>query len=587
MLPPQMGSGDVLLVLPDENRVATQFSDLDFSFAWYNLLTQEVGPFSIDLTSNIVDASFRGARLIIVPRRTAASFSEEQVEFVMQAVQAGASLLIEMPTPQWAALTAVKRKAQTTAAIKRLTDAPNSPLPTAYRDLLLNIPLDTQVLRIDTLDSETLQRQAMLLELDGAVAHYYRPHGNGHVFVLAFDLGQALTAIQQGRPSDNFVIEASEEGTLSPADLVLNERLRGNVIPYADLLKRHVMASMYRVVPMATLWPFPDAHKSALLLTHESADIGDKFSYMAEYEKAQSVQSSFLIAASNASSEALQSLRKDDFEIAALFVRPPFGEVYQAFGVSAFQPIVKARNLVKQRQYLAQQSKTSITTCKMAGLNWNADYTTTLRQLAKAQCQIDLSYGPAQPNQYGYFFATSMPFLPIERNGLPLPIYILPTMFTDAYGVDALGPEVLEQLIVESQQKYHEALVVNFNADTMMRQPHYRIPELWQTAIATAKSQGTWLTTVNAFMLHYSLRKQAQLKSVYNDNTRLLEVVINLPEYANAFTVALPARTLTGALQSLSLDGNIIDVKLLSITGDLNQILVPLTAGQHNLVAQY
>ena len=39
MMPQQLGQSGVLLILPDRNENARAYSDVDFSFAWYNLLS--------------------------------------------------------------------------------------------------------------------------------------------------------------------------------------------------------------------------------------------------------------------------------------------------------------------------------------------------------------------------------------------------------------------------------------------------------------------------------------------------------------------------------------------------------------------
>ena len=56
VMPQQLGQSDVLLILPENNDNAPVYSQLDFSFAWYNLLSQYVGPFTIALAGDIKEA---------------------------------------------------------------------------------------------------------------------------------------------------------------------------------------------------------------------------------------------------------------------------------------------------------------------------------------------------------------------------------------------------------------------------------------------------------------------------------------------------------------------------------------------------
>ena len=150
VMPQQLGQSDVLLILPDDTRNAETWPQMDFSFAWYNLLSQYIGPFTISLVSEI--SGTIQSRLIVVPQKAAETMTDAQIQLVFQAVQLGADLIIEMPTPEWSALTAIKRRAKVSTAIKHFTDAPNSPIQGLWRDQMMNTPIDTQVMRLDALE---------------------------------------------------------------------------------------------------------------------------------------------------------------------------------------------------------------------------------------------------------------------------------------------------------------------------------------------------------------------------------------------------------------------------------------------------
>lgn len=583
MMPQQLGQSGVLLILPDRNENARAYTDVDFSFAWYNLLSQYVGPFGIALASSISGPV--QAQLIVVPQKTAESMTESQIQAITQSVQRGATLILEMPTPEWGALTAVKRNAKTSAAIKHLTDAPNSPLAGIWRDQLLNTPLDTQVLRIDTLDSETLPGDALLLELDGAIAHYRRPLGSGFVFTLAFNLGQALTSMQQGRPADSFEIETDEPPVAG--DLVMNEKLRANKVPYADLLKLHVLMSAQYASPMPFLWPFADGRRSALLLVHETGGMGDEVFRMAEYEQAQDAQSTWLLTAGKHSKKSLESLKNARFDLGVSLVRPPTGRLYDTYGPSFFAPVAGERNMEDQKNAVMRRLGAGISTCKLAGSAWSYDYTLNFRKLAAAQCQIDLTYAPTQPEQFGYLFGTGFPFLPIERNGLPLPTYEFPSVLSDAAGFETLPAKIADELLSEAEQTYHQPIVVQMNADTMLTHPTYLIPEIWLGLIRAAKDQQVWIATAKAFMHHYTLRKQAHLTHAFHPQTKVLDVKAELPKANFMYTVALPRRTMHGAIHDLWLDRQAVDINVLKTTADGLLLLLPVTSGDHLVQVQY
>lgn len=585
IMPQQLGQSGILLILPDKTENAQTFQTLDFSFAWYNLLSQYAGPFSIMLARDVQAASVAQAQLIVVPQKSAESLTENQIQAVGQAVQKGASLIIEMPTPEWASLTAVKRRNKVNSAIRHLTDAPNSPLTGAWRDHLLNSPLDTQVLRIDALDSEMLSSDAKLLELDGSLAHYRRAVGSGHVFVLAFSLGQALTAMQQGRPSDNFAIEVEENP--QPSDLVMNEKLRTGTVPYADLLKLHVLMSALYVTPMPIVWPFPDGGRAALILVHETGNQADNAFDAAQYEQDQNIASTWLTTPGRISKKTLTQWHASQFDIGVSLLRPPAGRIYEPYGPSFFQPIARERNIANQKKAVYKRLGADISTCKMTGANWARDYTMSFRRLAAANCRIDMSYEPSQPEQYGYLFGSGFPYLPIERNGMPLPVYEFPSVVSDAAGFGTIPPQTAVKLLTESESTFHEPIVASFNADTMSTHPSWLSPDAWLGLIQTAQDKQVWATSAKAFMHHYTLRKQAQVYHAFHPQTKVLDARINLPQANFAYTIAIPRRTIHGTLHDIWVDKKSVDLATLKSTGDGLLMLVPVIAGEHLVQAQY
>ena len=585
MMPPQLGHGETLLILPAETHVAQTFEELDFSFAWYNYLTQEIGPFSIALTDDLNDAAFESIRLIVIPRRTAALMNAAQIGMVETAVTRGASLLIEMPDPAWANLTAVKQKPQTGNAIRHFTDAPNSPLPADLKDALLNFPLDTQVLRLETLDNVTLGHSDLLLELDGAIAHYHLAHGAGHVFVLGFDLGRALTALTQGRPDDDFQIAVEEDKRPLPSSLILNEKLGTNTIPYADILKRHILQSIWRIAPQAVLWPFPNAEKTALIITHDIHQTGDMAQYIVSDEQTRGLTSTLFVSTENTTASWLSQTAAQGFDIGVLMVRPPVAQTWRHAGPSFFSPVWVERNMEAQKRLISGRSRRNITACRMYAANWDSDYTTTFRKLTAAKCQMDLSYMPDN-GQYGYLFGSGFPFLPMDHGGLPFPVYELPTLWSDS-NETPLSPDITAKLLKESAERYHQPVVFNFSADAMRDHPHYQSIEAWTKATDLASQLHIRRTTVQSFMEHFSARKKAKIESTFHENKRTLDVSLELPETHEAYTLAIPNRTMHGSVHAITVDQKPYDPKALSVSSGGIQLLLPIPSGVHQVFIQY
>ncbi|MBQ9818099.1 MAG: hypothetical protein IJM59_11650 [Proteobacteria bacterium] len=585
LMPLQLGQSGTLLILPDTPENAETFSGLDFSFAWYNLLTQYVGTFGIAQTRDIQSASAMQAQLIVVPQRSAESMSESQIQIIAQAVQKGATLIVEMPTPEWAPLTAIKRRTKVNTSIKHFTDATNSPLSGTWRDHLLNTPLDTQVMRLDALDSETLATDAMLLELDGAIAHYKRPLGAGTVFVLAFNLGQALTALEQGRPSESFAIEV--ETPPKTSDLVMNEKLRTSTVPYADLLKNHLILSTLYVAPMPIIWPFPESGKAALIVTHETGMMDDQAFGLAEYERSLNMTSTWLTTAGKISKKTLDTWKNAQFDIGVSLLRPPVGRIYEPYGLPFFQPVVVERSMTNQMNAVVRRLGAKVTSCRIAGSAWDPDYTYSFRKLTAAECQIDMSYAPTAEGEYGYLFGSGFPFLPIERNGLPLPSYEFPVLINDEVGLESLPPHAALKMLTESEATWHEPVHVLFNADTMLQHPSHVSPESWLELLQYAQDNQIWVTSAKDFMHYYTLRKQTRLSYAFHPQTKVLDARIILPNMNRSYTVGLPRRTAYGTIHDVWVNKTAQDVATLKTTGDGALLLISVPSGEHLVQAQY
>lgn len=584
VMPQQMGLSSVLLILPDTTVTSESFAEMDFSLAWYNVLTQMVGPFRIALAKDIKSISDLDAQLIVIPQRTGDIFTEAQIQLVSQVVSDGATLIIEMPKATWSPLTALKHHARSESALKRLSDAPNSPLTNMYRDQLMQIPLDTQIMRVDTLDAETLPQDNLLLELDGGAAHYRRALGAGYVYVLTFHFGQAITALQQGRPSDDFKIKTQED--IKVSDLVLNEKLRTNGVPFADLLKRHVIASVMQTTPMPILFPFPDGYRSALLISHETGSLDEQAFLASELETAVSSRTTWFVTPGKIASSSLKQHLASGFEVGASLVRPPMGKLYQSKGPSFFKPIAVESTMSKQVSLISAQVG-GVTTCRIAGDAWTADYSQQMRLISGARCGVDTTYGPSHSGEWGYLFGSAYPFLALERNGLPLPTYELPRLIDDRVGLDDLPSNTALQILKDAENIWHEPVMIHFNADTMLERPSYLSPQTHQMVLKYAGENRIWMPTIREFMTHYTSRKQARMRYVFHRQTHQLDVSLHLPPSEHAFTLAFPKKTAQGSVHTIRVNTQLTDSESLKSTADNLLFLLPLLPGEHSLQIQY
>lgn len=607
-VPPQIGNGDVLLVVPDSSAGGGEFNDLDFSFAWYNALAQEVGPFALQVSGAFGPEDLVGIGLVIVPARASVLLEPPQIAVLRSWVEGGGSLVVEMPGPSWAALSGVKEPVLIGRSTKAITAAAGSLLQGDIGKHLLDTPLHSRMLRLDTVELPDVHRTDILLEIDGVPAHYHRAVGAGHVYVLGFDFGMAVTSLQQGVPLADFSVEPPEHlrdegldddddepGMTRPDMLVAHPKLRQALVPYADLLERHVLYAPLRERPQARLWPYPETLAGALILTHEERGFGDRATYMAEYESRLGLSSTYFISPIEISNDALDALHAAGIEVGLGWHRNGPDAIYESRGLGRLRPYQVALTLAEQKERLESWSGRRVVSSRVHGLEWDADYTTTFRKLVAADVRIDSSYGPVEPESYGYLFGTGLPFFPIDRNGLPLPIYEMPYVLSDTAGFGADGTSVLATLLKESRGGYHNLLTLDIDADAMAHQPRPQTLETWMQALELARQEKHWVTNLREFVMFFDARRQASLRSRFDPDTRTLSLTADVPSVAAvrdgaplpAPGLAVPLRYGSSIIESVTVDGRAIELNTLGRSGDGVLALISTSPGVRKVEVRY
>jgi hypothetical protein len=596
-LPPQVGRGDTLLLLPASDSVAETFGELDFSFAWYNTLAQEVGPFRIQLGSALARADLQQLQLVVVPARVAHSLDAASIALLLDFVEKGGSLIVEMPSPSWVKLTGIQENPGYAKSMKQLTAAVGSSLQGDFRLHLLDTPISGPLMRLDLLDISAIAHGDPLLEVDGIPAHFHRNVGLGHVFVLGFDFGRVITALQQGLPEDDFsVVDNAEEQTefTSSEALMAHAKMRNAGVPYADLLERHVIYATLRYRPAPRLWHFANDALGALCLTHDEHSFGDRSAFFAEYEAAHQASSTYFVSTREVTNDGLDALSALGIEIGLAWHRSSPDPIYQSKGVGRFTPYQIALSLTEQRDLLQGWAARRIVSARVHDGVWDRDYFSNFRKLAGGGVYVDSSYGPSSENYWGYLFGTGLPFYVIDRNGLPLPLYELPFLASDESRLRVDDVDVLAKLLRESKAGFHQLVTASVDADSMARQPRSDTLESYLAAIALASEQKLWITQVVEYVLFYDSRRSAEMVSSFDRNTRTLSVELRLPSLMSprglplpSPGVAVPASFEGGGVESVLLDGIKLDDKKLVHTADGILLIVSVSPGSHSLELKY
>lgn len=602
--PPSVGRSDVLLLLPTPpTEHGATFSDLDFSLAWYNTLAQEVGPFLAEPATTLSEGMLTGIHLVVVPATTAAQMEPEGITLLTGYAMGGGSIIIELPGPRWAPITGIRHAVTLGRWGKRITAAEDSPLQGDFQAKLLDTPLQTRLLRLDASDFGADNPADILMEIDGTPAHIHRRVGQGHAFIVSFDYGMTLTALQQGLPEPDLSISVPETGEedaedipfTTPDQLVASPKLTQSTVPYADLLERHILYSTLRYYPSARLWLYPETQLGALVLTHEEGGMGDIALYMAEYEHEIGWSSTYFVSPTEISNDGLDALHAYGSSVGLAWHRGPEDAIYKTRGIGRLQPMRRPLSLIDQLERLEGWSGRRIHSVRVRQQIWDREYTSTFRKMGAAGVGIDSSYGPVSAPQHGYLFGTGLPFYPIDTNGLLLPLYEMPFVLSDSAVFTADDKDLMSKLIKESRSGFHQLITLDIDADTMRRNPHADTLQTWIQSFEVARREHHWITHLEEYIRFYEGRRKSTIRSHFSRSSRVLEVEVELPGVlarsgdANlpAPAIAVPMRYQGAAIDKVTVNEQEIEQSQMARTGDGVLALIPVRPGLHSIMVEY
>ncbi|HXV27356.1 MAG TPA: hypothetical protein VD913_00165, partial [bacterium] len=170
------------------------------------------------------------------------------------------------------------------------------------------------------------------------------------------------------------------------------------------------------------------------------------------------------------------------------------------------------------------------------------------------------------------------PYYGLKWNGKNSGVLELPFVTQDTWGKADLG--FLKQLITESDENFHQCLVINFH-------PHYRILEeegrdMWLGAIRFAKEKNQWTPTLEEFFNFTLIRTQAHLTSRWDlpvlsvETNSPAEMILSLP------LIAFPGQKII----SMELDGHKMTGRKVSNMG-FEELLLEIPKGAHKVRSVY
>lgn len=596
--PPDRIEGDVLLLFPDTPAAqAEAFSELDCSYGWFNSLWQQYGSFATALNQNLSPELLAGRSVVIVPQRVAAAMPATGISALGGFVRSGGQLLVEQPGPGWELLTGVSTQGKARQA-RAITAVDGLQVHGPMRRHLPDVPLTGHLLPAPAMPN--YPGGPTLLEVDAQPGLTVNEVGQGHVYTFLFNFGCAVTAMQQGLPDEGMRFGRDPTITRLPVDArAADERMLTSHVPYADLLERAVFQRLSEPRPLPRLWMFPGQKAGALMLSHPTPTHLRAALGYADWERKQGFAGSIFLASDLARPTETGLLLEAGSEVGLLWTigeeRPP---VTESVGVGALRPILRELSLSAQREQLAQalsglqgqRSGPKLTLGRVEGSLFSNDWASTFQQLMAADIRLDASFGPTDPEHFGYLFGTGFPFYPIDARGLPVPLMEFPFLLEGANA----NVERLERILGNSEAYFHQPIHVSLPADAMRNAPSAGILLTFRSAFDLAEDHNHWVTTLGEFYDFLSARRQSVLTSQWSEGERRLTISVNLlgarvrsMEEGALAGVAFP-RTFDGQeVERVQIDNEDVSLRRLTTTGDSFERVIKVGPGHHTISVYY
>lgn len=565
------------------NRTAAPFEQNDWGAAWLNTLEQAFGNAVAVAAEDLAapDARLDDFEVLVL--------SPEAVDAIEAAIliprleawtRAGGVLVLDRPTLAMQRLSGVQCSTEEVPATRF----------TSWRGIQgvdawwQSCPTPTRRSAAVTMDDDVL----VVAELDLTPVVLERPLGAGLVQTIAFDYPQWLVAMQQGTPADEEYGVTKRFGRydwlLEPEDIVCDERLLDNPIPYADALEDALVEGWCATAPRARWWRFPQTWRGAFLMTHdEDLQGGAASAFLTEHEREIGATSTHFLILNRRLWETWYE--SEDwfawFEQRDADLQLHWNVLPMPIGFWKIEPFRVRYSMTQQHALLSKHVGRPIAN-RTHYLIIGDHYTRAFRVLHEYGIRWDTTYGPNRGGR-GYLFGTGLPYRPLDTDGTPFPLWEIPFVTQEDWG-DA-SPQFLAKLLDESKAVYHQMIIPIFHPHLITLEPEGEA--FWKGSYEAARAANHGITNFREWDMFWSDRRASRCRSVFTNET--LEV--RFDARSDGLSLQIPERVRdhehrVSTLISIAVDGVRVDGERIATVGGACR-LVPVLRGEGRLVARY
>jgi len=562
------------------------FAEMSFSLAWLNTLQQEIGPVTHIDAGSFESKDLSRFRCVILTQ--SASGHDAWAPKLRTFLDRGGTLVLEMPGGAIRAIASADGKGGLRAA-QNITYAAG--LDESFSTALSSLDLSnlTQVVG----SAGPLDDATTYMTIDGVPVIYAKPYATGHVVTVDFNYGMLLTALQQGRPLDDFSLRNFRDSSaLETSDLSLPQGVMTEV-PLADLLERFLFYGVLDdLFPVVGFWPFFDGMDGAVIVTHRENGMGDKAIWMPEYEATFRATSTLFVRSPMAlTSLGLSRLQQYQTDVGLAFDLRTTGAGGEPVAGLPFAPVWQRLTLWEQAMGMKALLGDVLPLISSQSIDgyWGEHYTNPFRQLSAAGFRADASYR-APLDAPGYAFGTGMPFMPIDTNGKVFNILEFPIVFPVLRTEEDLAR--FGQFLEASSRMHHVCIGITFDTDFFQIDPSIEAFGVWQSAYRLSSQFRHWVTGLVPFLRFSRARFNAELHSrltdwnVNNRRSQVLRLETLAPE--TGIYLAIPktigAKTFVEARRGIhrvredALLTEVLSARTVSVFG-FDRVLLPLSKG--------
>ncbi len=505
----------VVLVM-GETADAKTFRQADWSGAWANTLVQEISGCSVISVSRVDDDLLQDTSLLVLSRSASGQLAGTQVASLEKWVMRGGLAIVEQQSNTLSNLTGVSvagvGEAWSPARVTKVAGSAQE-----WADLTL-MPLVTSCMTLSKRADDT----TVAMEMDDQPVVLVRHIGEGAVCTYLFDVGQQLTALQQGVPSKGFrvVDKRGAGGIVDAPDLICSSGPLDCSIPFADVLERWMVGLLEDIRAIPRMWYYPYDYDGAVAITHDEDWFGDASSFVTEHEKASNYSSTFfMIARGPLTSQGLDIMSGLGADIQIHWNREMLR--WRDKAVRRWFVVFTRGDgsLRKQIRVLEEKlgGKGEVSLCRIHRLSWGGRYTRPYRIMEAAGVKLDSTLGPAGKTGRGYLFGTGLPFHPIDTNGKLFSLLEVPFQIQARYsGVDR---SYIGDLLRNSSVRYHEIITALYHpSDLVEGSP---VTEDWYVFHELARQENHWMITLSDLVGWWTARQAVEIGNVKWNGTSL------------------------------------------------------------------